>query len=66
MRKIYASLIVFGVLICGVSMTVSATFVTPAIANEDEEKKDEVECKCPKACKCGHCVGKPVKCKCGH
>lgn len=45
------------------SMANKSTYFTPVVADEADDKG---ECKCPKACKCGHCLGKGVKCKCGH
>ncbi|MDQ1274353.1 MAG: hypothetical protein QG591_2983 [Planctomycetota bacterium] len=62
MRRYYVLFIAFVVLMFG-SMVNKSTYFTPVVADEVDDKG---ECKCPKACKCGHCLGKGVKCKCGH
>lgn len=63
MRKSYFLFIVFVVMLFGgIAVNTNACF-TPAMADQGNDKG---ECRCPQACKCGHCLGKGVKCKCGH
>ena len=59
MRNIYNSLLLFGILMFGIAIVNTTSFVTPIIDDEDV-------CKCPKDCTCEHCEGKPVKCECKH
>lgn len=64
MRKYNFLFIVLAVFILGVMINIPNCLALASV--QTNESNDKGECKCPQACKCGHCLGKGVKCKCGH
>jgi len=55
MRKIYITLVMFGVLTFGIGAANIATLVKTAFAGY---------CQCPEGCPCSHCSGKARECNC--